>query len=578
MEVLVVEDNQDDVELVTLSLQRADKGIRVTAVSTIGDARNAIADHDFDIALLDLSLPDSFGLGTIKELQRVNERLPIIVLSGDDNENTALSAARLGVEDYVNKGEYIGAPFVRTLRYAVERKKGEQRLRDLADYDQLTRLSNRQRFNRQLLKAIGHAERTDETLGLLFIDLNEFKEVNDTLGHHAGDQLLTQVAMRFRNCVRGTDLVGRLGGDEFAILAESLKSPFDAEIVAAKVIEALQMPFVLGGHSVSIGASIGISMFPHDASDGEEMLTRADVAMYEAKRSGRNQILFYSSELNNSADERNRMLRELGRALSEEQFEVHYQPKVDVDTHELAGLEALVRWRHPERGLLHPAEFISFAEENGIISSIDDWVLKWVAEDIAAWQEANFDIVPVSVNVSASCVLRGDLYESISDLVRRTGVDPRFLEFELTESVLRAEYEDTRIALERIRRLGIGIWLNDFGTGYSTMSYLNEFPLDGICIARSFVNSLNHRRTQAIVRSIVTLAENLDLGVAAVGVEDEHELSTLKELGCSRAQGYFYGKPMDKDSIQERFLIERQGTVTQIMRAMPLAQSRNELS
>lgn len=570
MEVLVVEDNRDDVELVTLSLQRADRGIKVTAVPTINDAREALNKNVFDIALLDLSLPDSFGLGTIKELQRASENLPIVVLSGDDNENTVLAAARLGVEDYVNKGEYIGAPFVRTLRYAIERKKGEQRLRDLADYDQLTRLSNRQRFNRQLLKAIGHAERSEETLGLLFIDLNEFKEINDTLGHHAGDQLLTQVAMRFRNCVRAGDLVGRLGGDEFAILAESLKSPFDAEIVAAKVIEALQMPFILGGHSVSIGASVGISMFPHDASDGEALLTRADVAMYEAKRSGRNQILFYSSELNNSADQRNRMLRDLNAAMAEDQFEVHYQPKVDADTHELAGLEALVRWRHPERGELHPAQFVPFAEENGMVSAIDDIVLAKVAEDLVTWREQSFDLVPVAVNVSASFVLRGDLFESINDLIRRTGVDPHFLEFELTESVLRAEYSDTRDALERLRDLGIGIWLNDFGTGYSTMSYLNEFPLDGICIARSFVGSLLQKRTQAIVRSIITLAENLELGVAAVGVENAAQLDLLKSLGCQRAQGFYYGEPMNIEALKERFLIERQGTVTSIMRAMPL--------
>lgn len=576
MEVLVVEDSQDDIELVTLSLQRADRGIKITAVQSIAEARDMISTQSFDIALLDLSLPDSFGLGTIKELQRVNERMPIVVLSGDDNENTALAAARLGVEDYVSKGEYIGAPFVRTLRYAIERKKGEQRLRDLADYDQLTRLSNRQRFNRQLLKAIGHAERTDELLGLLFIDLNEFKEVNDTLGHHAGDQLLTQVAMRFRNCVRGTDLVGRLGGDEFAILAESLKSPYDAEIVASKVVEALQMPFVLGGHSVSIGASIGISMFPHDASDAEEMLTRADIAMYEAKRTGRNKILFYSSELNSNAEKRNRTLRELNTALAENQFEVFYQAKVHSETHELAGLEALVRWRHPQRGLLLPAEFIPFAEENGIVAAIDDLVLNRVAEDLVEWQSQDFDLVPVSVNVSASCVLRGDLFESISELVGRTGVDPHFLEFELTESVLRAEYEDTRLALGRIRDLGIGIWLNDFGTGYSTMSYLNEFPLDGICIARSFVHSLEHKRTRAIVSSIVALAENLELGVAAVGVEDKQQLATLKEIGCDRVQGYFYGEPMAIEALKERFLIERQGTVTSIMRAMPLEHMRSE--
>ena len=290
------------------------------------------------------------------------------------------------------------------------------------------------------------------------------------MGQHAGDELLSQVAMRFRNCVRAGDLVGRLGGDEFAILAEAIKSPYDAEIVAAKVIESLQVPFVLGGHSVTIGASVGISLFPHDATDAEELLTRADVAMYQAKRSGRNRILFYSGKLNKSAELRARLLQELSTAVAEQQFEVFYQPKACVRTHELHGIEALVRWQHPERGTLLPEAFIPFAEQNGLVSAIDDLVLQTVAEDIAGWQAANYDIVPVSVNVSASHVLRGDLFESIHDLICRTGVSPSWLEFELTESVLRAEYAETRDALERLRDLGIGIWLNDFGTGYSAMS------------------------------------------------------------------------------------------------------------
>ncbi|MEM7764369.1 MAG: EAL domain-containing protein [Pseudomonadota bacterium] len=570
MEVLVVEDNKDDLDLVTMSLQRADRGINVTAANSISHARATLAEQDFDIALLDLSLPDSFGLSTIKELQRANDSLPIIVLSGDDNQNTALAAARLGVEDFVNKGDYIGAPFVRTLRYAIERKRSEQRLREMADFDQLTRLANRQNFNRQLLKAIGHAERSDEVMGLLFIDLNEFKAVNDTLGHHAGDQLLSQVAARLKGAVRSNDLVGRLGGDEFCILAETLKSPLDAEIVAAKVMASLKAPFQLSGHVVNIGASIGIAMFPHDADDAEELLTRADLAMYEAKRTGRSRLLFYSEELNQHANARNRKLRQLTQAIEHEAFEVHYQAKVNSNSHELVGLEALVRWRHPERGLVLPAEFIPFAEEHNLVANIDDIVMRRVATDLVAWEEQNFDLVPVSVNVSASYVLQKNLYESIAELVGETGVDPNYLEFELTESVLRAEYEETRVALERINRLGIKIWLNDFGTGYSTLSYLNEFPLDGICIAASFVHSLSHRRTRAIVRSIVTLAESLDLGVAAVGVEDAEQLETLRALGCDRAQGHFYGQPMAIDALKERFLVDRQGTVTSIMRAMPL--------
>ncbi|MEL6868256.1 MAG: EAL domain-containing protein [Pseudomonadota bacterium] len=569
MEVLVVEDNEADAEMVKVSLQRVDRAINVTAVPTIRDARKAIDASDFDVALLDLSLPDSFGLGTIKELQRINESLPIVVLSGDDNEHTALSAARLGVEEYVAKGESIGAPFLRTLRYAIERKKGEQRLRDLADYDQLTRLSNRQRFNRQLLKAIGHAERSGELMALLFIDLNEFKEVNDTLGHHAGDELLSQVAMRFRNCVRSGDLVGRLGGDEFAILAEAICSPLDAEVVAGKVIEALQIPFVVGGHSVTIGASIGIALFPHDAGDAEDLLTRSDIAMYQAKRSGRNSVLFYSSKLNESADARNRRLKELTQAIAHEQFEVYYQPKACAQSHELVGLEALVRWNHPNHGLIEPAEFIPFAEDNGMVSAIDEWVMQRVMSDLSTWQQDCLDVVPVAINVSASHILRPDILTCVQHLIEDSDVDPRLIQFDLTESVLRAEYSETRDALQELQEMGISIWLNDFGTGYSAMSYLNDFPLDGICIARSFVESLGDRKTDAIVRSIATLAHNLQLKVGGVGVETKAQLRALKALGCDSVQGNYYGEPMPVAAIREHYLSDRKKTVTGILRAIP---------
>ncbi|MEM9171305.1 MAG: EAL domain-containing protein [Pseudomonadota bacterium] len=568
MEVLVVEDNEADVEMVTISLRRADKGINVTAVPSLGDAKEALDTGSFDIALLDLSLPDSYGLGSIKELQRVSESLPIVVLSGDDNEHTALSAARLGVEDYIAKGDSIGQPFVRTLRYAIERKKGEKRLRDLADYDQLTRLSNRQRFNRQLLKAVGHAERSGELMALLFIDLNEFKAVNDTLGHHAGDELLSQVAVRFRNCVRSGDLVGRIGGDEFAILAEAITSPLDAEIVADKIIESLQQPFVLGGHTVKIGASIGISLFPHDASDAEELLTRSDVAMYQAKRNGRNKVMFYSAKFNETAEARNRRLQELTQAIAHEQFEIFYQPKACAKTHKLVGLEALVRWNHPELGMLDPDKFVQFAEENGMISAIDEWVLQAVASDIVRWQDASLDTVPVSINVSASHVLRSDILSEMKNLFDQTGVDPHLVRFDLTESVLQAEHTVTQEALQQLQEMGVNIWLNDFGTGYSAMSYLNDFPLDGICIARTFTSTLGDRKTNAIVRSIVTLAHNLQLGVAGIGVETKEQLKALKALGCDMVQGNFYGVPMRADDVREHFLRERRDTVTGIMRTL----------
>ncbi|MEL7023998.1 MAG: EAL domain-containing protein [Pseudomonadota bacterium] len=569
MQVLVVEDNFSDAEMVTMSLKRVAEDIEVTSVESLQEAVEAIDSGHYDITLLDLTLPDSNGLSSVKELQRANETMPIVVLSGDDREHMALSAARLGVEDFIAKSDFVGEPFVRTLRYAIERKKGEQRLRDLADFDQLTRLSNRQRFNRQLLKAVGHAERSGELMALLFIDLDEFKEINDTLGHHAGDELLAQAAMRFRSCVRTGDLVGRLGGDEFAILAESLNSPYDAEIVAGKILEALQMPFVLGGHSVTIGASIGIALYPHDAGDAEELLTRSDIAMYQAKRNGRNNIMFYSPELNKSAEARNAMIRELSVAIAESQFEVQYQPKACARSHRLVGLEALVRWRHPRRGLLSPEAFVPFAEENGMISAIDDVVLEQVTQDIVGWTEKALDVVPVSVNVSASQILRTDLLESMQMLLSRSGVNPQFLRFELTESVLRAEYAETRDALAELRRHGVEIWLNDFGTGYSTMGLLNEFPLDGLCISREFVSALDRKRSFAIVKSIVNLAHNLELGVSAIGVESEDQLRLLKAIGCDSVQGSYYGAPMDAMSVQKYFLHDRKETVTGIMRALP---------
>jgi diguanylate cyclase (GGDEF)-like protein/PAS domain S-box-containing protein len=426
-----------------------------------------------------------------------------------------------------------------------ERKASYERIQHLAHFDALTNLPNRALLNDHLDLAIALANRSQTQLAIIFLDLDRFKIINDSLGHHAGDLLLQIVSERLKNCVRESDTVARLGGDEFIILLNSISDPSDAARVAQKVVEAIAIPFTLLGQEVNIGTSIGIGIYPDNGLDRPTLIKNADAAMYHAKESGRNNFQFFSSVMNDKAFERLALENDLRRALKGEEFFLHYQPQIDVLTGKIVGVEALIRWQHPERGLVPPFNFISLAEKCGLIVPIGEWVLKTACAQNIAWQKAGLAPLLTAVNISAQQFQQKNFKESIMQILSDTGLAPHFLELEITESAFMDNAESMLESLNSLKEIGLHLSIDDFGTGYSSLSYLKHFPIDKLKIDRSFVMDItDDSRNNAIIETIIHLGHNLKLKVIAEGVETAEQLATLQELRCDEIQGYFFSRPI----------------------------------
>ncbi len=426
-----------------------------------------------------------------------------------------------------------------------DRKHAEERLEHLAHYDVMTNLPNRVLFYDRLKQALVQAKRNRWTTGIMFIDVDRFKNVNDTLGHAVGDNLLQQIAERLSRSIRSGDTVGRLGGDEFAIVLSTLASAQDVNIVAQKIMTSFNEPFKLEGTEVYVTASIGITLYPDDSSDQDVLIKNADAAMYRAKKLGRNSYQFYTPEMNASAIQFLGMESSLRRALERNEFLMYYQPKASVADGDITGLEALLRWRHPERGLVSPAEFIPLLEETGFIVQVGEWVLKAVCSQIKAWELAGERFVPVAVNLSARQFAANDLGPTIRRILEEHQVDPALIEFEITESSLMANTEEAARTLEYLDQLGVSLSVDDFGTGYSSLGYLKRFPLSALKIDRSFVRDITSDGDDAtITRAVISMAHSLGLKVIAEGVETRAQLEFLAEYGCNEIQGYYFSRPM----------------------------------
>ena len=426
-----------------------------------------------------------------------------------------------------------------------ERKASYERIQHLAHFDALTNLPNRALLNDHLDLAIAVANRSQTQLAIIFLDLDRFKVVNDSLGHHAGDLLLQVVSERLKNCVREIDTVARLGGDEFVILLGSIRDPSDAARVAQKVVETIAIPFMLDGNEVNIGTSIGIGIYPENGLDRPTLLKNADAAMYHAKENGRNNFQFFSSVMNDKAFERLALENDLRRALKGEEFFLHYQPQIDVQTGKIVGAEALIRWQHPERGLVPPFNFISLAEKCGLIIPIGEWVLKTACAQNIAWQKEGLPPILTAVNISAQQFKQKNFKESIMQILGDTGLAPHLLELEITESAFMENAESMLESLHSLKEIGLHLSIDDFGTGYSSLSYLKHFPIDKLKIDRSFVMDItDDSRNNAIIETIIHLGHNLKLKVIAEGVETAEQLATLRKLQCDEIQGYYFSRPL----------------------------------
>lgn len=458
------------------------------------------------------------------------------------------------------------------VRNISERKLAEERIRYLAYYDSLTGLPNRTQYMEHLDQAVRHARRTQESLAVMFLDLDRFKLINDTLGHNVGDALLVAVGDRLKHSLRSADLVARgqlketqaqvarMGGDEFILLLNQANDPAN---VARRILEELAQPFTVEGHEVFITPSIGIAVYPDDGDEVDTLVKNADAAMYHAKSEGRNNYKFYANSMNAKAMERLSLENDLRRALEREEFVLHYQPQVDSHDQSLLGLEVLIRWQHPGRGLVSPMEFIPVAEETGMIIPIGNWVLENACRQVKQWQLVGFKPPRVAVNISGRQFRSPMFLADMTEAMSRTGIDPSLVELELTESVLMHDAQSSVDALRSLRAMGVLFSVDDFGTGYSSLSYLKRFPLTTLKIDRAFVRDITTDMDDAaIVTAIIAMSKAMNLNVIAEGVETEAQLQFLAEHGCSSIQGFYISKPAPAPEIVP-FLAKLPQTATQ---------------
>ncbi|HWO34059.1 MAG TPA: EAL domain-containing protein, partial [Candidatus Acidoferrum sp.] len=414
-----------------------------------------------------------------------------------------------------------------------------------AQYDLVTSLPNRLLLNDRISQAIGMARRQNRPIAVIFLDLDRFKYINDSLGHVIGDKLLQSVSRRFLTSVRASDTVSRQGGDEFVILLSEITHPEHAATSAKKILLSLNTPHSIGGQDLHIDGSIGISVYPEDGEDAETLIKNADTAMYHAKENGRNNFQFFKTEMNFKAVERQSLEGSLRRALERKEFLLHYQPKVNLDTGEITGVEALIRWQHPDRGLVPPSQFVPIAEDCGLIVQIDSWVLREACRQAREWQDAGLPFKRVSVNVSAVEFRDKGFVEGVRAILGETGLDARYLDLELTERVLMEHAESTASVLHQLKMMGVRLVVDDFGTGYSSLSYLQQFPIDALKIDQSFVHRITADPDDSpIVSAIIDMGKNLKQSVIAEGIETQEQRAFLQVHLCAEGQGYLFSLPL----------------------------------
>jgi diguanylate cyclase (GGDEF)-like protein len=414
-----------------------------------------------------------------------------------------------------------------------------------AEHDFLTGLPNRMLFNDRLSQAITLAPRHNKKVGVLFLDLDGFKHINDSLGHPIGDKLLQSIAKCLVNCVRSSDTVSRQGGDEFVVLLSEMEQSEDAAISALRMLQAVAEPHSIDHHDLHVTTSIGVSVYPDDGKDAETLIKNADTAMYQAKENGRQSYQFFKPAMNVRAVERQSIEENLRRALERQEFLLHYQPKINLRTGEITGAEALIRWTHPTRGPVSPAQFIPIAEDCGLILPIGQWVLREACKQARAWVDAGLPLATMAVNISSMEFRDDSFLESVFTTLKETGLDPKSLELELTESVLMKRAESAASVLKTLRASGVQIAVDDFGTGYSSLSYLRKFPIDALKIDQSFVRQITTARDDTtIVTAVISMGRSLNLRVVAEGVETQEELEFLREHQCDEAQGYYFSRPV----------------------------------
>jgi diguanylate cyclase (GGDEF)-like protein len=549
LRALIVEDELNDTLLLVNELKRGGYNPSFICVDTREALERALQQEPWDIVFSDFSMPTFNGHDALDIVRRHNLDIPFIFVSGTIGEERAVAAIKQGAQDYLIKGHLkrLASAVERELREAVtrrENREAQKRLHFLANYDALTGLPNRVLFIDRLSHSLRVAQRSSGLVGVLYMDLDNFKDVNDSLGHNAGDALLKTVADRLTQAVRTSDTVARLSGDEFALILTNLDHREDAAVAARKIIDQLSHPLDVVEQTLQIRASVGISVFPADGTDSEELLRNADMSMYLAKQTGGSQYEFYRSEIGEKKAERLELLKALRRALEQREFVLHYQPQVELATGHIVGVEALLRWRCPERGLVSPEQFIPLAEESGLVVPLGEWVLRKACAQARIWRDTGYPPLRVAVNFSACQFRQKNLVDLVKAVLDENELPPEYLEVEITESTLMQDTATSLRTLQELRACGISISLDDFGTGYSSLSYLKRFPVDALKIDRSFVCDIPQDADDVAINSaIIAMAAKLNIRVIAEGVETLEQLDFLRSEGCALVQGYYLQRP-----------------------------------
>jgi diguanylate cyclase (GGDEF)-like protein len=555
--VLLVEDNRGDARLVEELLKEADNGrFRVSHVERLADARQSLMETGAGCVLLDLSLPDASRLEALMQLRAAAPDVPIVILSGLQDELLAVKAVQEGAQDYLVKGRVDGQAIGRSITYAVERKAAELELSHKAMHDPLTGLSNRNAFLDRLTNALLRAKRHHTLLGVMFVDLDGFKPINDTYGHDAGDRVLVEVARRLERGLRGSDMAARFGGDEFIILCEDVSEQQDVINIAERILGRIGASFTIDGEQLGIQASMGIAIADGQSDTAESLIRNADAAMYDAKQAG-DAYEVYDDGIRTRVHERAEMQRQLERAVHDGGFRLIYQPQVDLRSGEIVGVEALLRWDHPTRGLMEPVEFLWLAGETGLAAVIDDWVLAEACSHAGSWVDAGPSRMPLRVCVNLSSPRRPEsgLVETVNRVIDRAGIEPSSLCIEVTEAVVLRDAEAVSSTLTELKGVGVMIGMDEFGSSQSSLGALKRFPLDILKVDRSFVAGLDQGGSDgedaAIVGAVINMAHALGLVTVADGVETREQLEYLKAVECDVGQGSYLARPRPAEAIAE---------------------------
>ncbi len=553
LRLLLVEDSADDADLLLAELRRGGFSPVAMRIETPEEMRAALQSGTWDMIVADYSMPRFSATAALRVLRSTGIDVPFIIVSGTIGEATAVAAMKAGAHDYIVKNDLARLiPAVqRELREAVvrrERNAAEAQLMHMAYHDPLTGLPNRLMLLKHLKQAMFDADRHKRMVAVLFLDLDRFKSINDTLGHSVGDELLKCAAERLKICLRDGDLVARLGGDEFSIVLPDLDKPDNVAGVADKILEQFVDPFHVGTHELHVSLSIGISLYPRDGHQFEKLLKDADAAMYSAKDAGRNTYRFYMPEMGTRMVENRALETGLRKALVRREFEMRYQPLVDLRRRRVTSVEALLYWQNPEQGLVRPGAFIPLAEETGLIGPIGEWVLRTVCAQARAWHDRGIGPLRLSFNISPLQFNSRGFSALITETLAQSGLPAARFGIELTENAIMQQPEAAIATLTQLAALGVWIGIDDFGTGYSSLGYLKKFPINAIKIDLSFIQGVpDNPGDVAIVKAVISMAHSLGMEVVAEGVETAVQLAFLREQGCDVVQGFLFSPPLTAD-------------------------------